>query len=429
MRIGMQTWGSEGDIRPLIALAAGLSSAGHDVTLIVTDIEDRDYSHYGAEFGFALEHLATPVIASQEEIERIGMEIINKSNPIQQSVAIAEKLFRPVEEVMYKAALDLCAKSELVVGHYFHHPIRIAAEKTGVPEVSVLLAHNMIPTRYLCPVGLPDLGKWSYPLLWKIVHAIVNRYFLKPINVLKTREGLPPYSDAMTEAWVSKQLNLVAVSPVLCKRQADWDAHHEVSGFLALPEEETGWVMPEDMKRFLDAGPPPVYMHFGSLMPKSEEERFTLFELFRNAAASAGARAIIQVTQDEYETLQANDQVYFCPPLPHREVFSLCAAVVHHGGAGTTHSTVKAGVPSIVVAHAAEQSFWGMELKRLGMAPSFLHRRKLTARSLAKQIKRVLDTPSKMENARRAGKEMKNENGVQRAVELIDERLGEEKKI
>lgn len=421
MRIGIQTWGSEGDIRPLIALAGGLSSAGHDVTLVATDIEDRDYSRLAKKLGFTIYHLATPVISSPEELERIGFEIISKANPIQQSIAITEHLFRPVEETMYRAALNLCADSDVVVGHYFHHPVRIAAEKTGVPEVSVLLAHNMIPSRHVCPVGLPDLGKWSYPLLWKIVRGIVNRSFLKPVNELKLKEGLLPYSDAMTEAWVSKRLNLVAVSPVLCTRQDDWGEHHRICGFFNVPTEEGAWQMPETLREFLDNGPPPVYMHFGSLMPKSGEERGALFDLFLEAAEQAGCRAIIQVNHEESGSLNGNDRVFYCPPVPHSEVFRRCAAVVHHGGAGTTQSAVRAGAVSVVVAHAAEQSFWGLELKRLGMAPSLLIRRKLTAGALAKQLRVVLDTPSMKENTLRAAQQMEREHGVRRAVELIEE--------
>ena len=109
--------------------------------------------------------------------------------------------------------------------------------------------------------------------------------------------------------------------------------------------------------------------------------------------------------------------------LPHGLVFPKCAAVVHHGGAGTSQAATLAGVSSIVVAHIAEQKSWGAELKRIGVAPGILVRKNLTNKTLANKIKIVLGSLEMQERAKEIGKSMRKEDGVRKAVELINEKF------
>ena len=97
--------------------------------------------------------------------------------------------------------------------------------------------------------------------------------------------------------------------------------------------------------------------------------------------------------------------------------------MVHHGGAGTSQAATQAGVSSIVVAHIAEQKSWGAELKRIGVAPGILVRKNLTSKTLAKKIKTVLGSLEMQERAKEIGKSMRKEDGVRKAVELINEKF------
>jgi UDP:flavonoid glycosyltransferase YjiC (YdhE family) len=103
-------------------------------------------------------------------------------------------------------------------------------------------------------------------------------------------------------------------------------------------------------------------------------------------------------------------------------VFPRCAAVVHHGGAGTTHTALRTGCPS-VVEHAFDQQFWGSELQRLGAAGEVLHRNTLTVDGLASAIQKTIHSDSIQRSAQALGQTMQYENGVQRAIELIEEKF------
>ena len=212
MRIGLQAWGSEGDIRPFTALAAGLVEAGHKVTLAVTDNIGRDYSGLAQRFGYKLVVVPNPQMASAEQVEKVWRQIIELGNPIRQAELVMRYGFDPVRDLMYSAAKSLCAANDAVVGHFFVFPLRIAAEKAGVPIATVNIVHNCLPSAWICPPGLPDLGRWSYPLGWRLVRMMVNRIFLPRINALRTTEGLRPDSDVMTQTWAAERLNLIGVS-------------------------------------------------------------------------------------------------------------------------------------------------------------------------------------------------------------------------
>ena len=423
MRIGIQTWGSEGDIRPFLALSAGLAQAGHRVTLVVTAVEEYNYSPVAERLGFDLKAIATPIVDDIEKFEDIGRLIVYETNPLKQASELFESLFEPYVAQMYQASLTLCETNDLVIGHYFCYPLAIAAEEKGVRCINVLLVYNILETQYAPPLGFPNLGVLSNKLCWKLVSKIISKTLLTYPNRLRTLRGLSPVKDMIRDVWLSKTMNLVAVSPSLCERREDWPDSHKICGFFNLPEDAQHWEMPASLVDFLQSGEAPVYMTFGSLMPQRKSERKAAVELFTRAANLAQCRAIIQVNESEQAVLSAAHNIYYLGRAPHHKIFPQCAAVVHHGGAGTTQSACTAGLPSIVVAHIAEQVFWGKELQKLGLAPSPLHRRTLTAERLAKKIRLVLRSPHMRQSAVQLRRKMAGEDGVKRALAFIGEFL------
>ena len=133
-----------------------------------------------------------------------------------------------------------------------------------------------------------------------------------------------------------------------------------------------------------------------------------------------GCRAIVQVPLDDLSAFEAIRNVFMVNRSPYAEVFPRCAAIVHHGGAGTTQSSLLAGKPSVVVAHMADQSFWGSELKRLGVAGDTLQRKSLTAQKLAREIAFVLNDPTMPKKAAAIGQSMAVEDGVEKAIQIVE---------
>jgi UDP:flavonoid glycosyltransferase YjiC (YdhE family) len=425
MKIGLQAWGSEGDIQPFTALAAGLVEAGHEVTLVVTDNVGRDYSALAKRFGYRLTPVPNPQMPSKEEVEKVWRQIIALGNPIQQAEFVMRYGFDPVMEPMFAAARDLCAESDAVVGHFFVYPLRVAAEKAGVPVATLNIVHNCLPSAKICPPGFLDLGTWSYSLAWRLVRGMVNHIFLPRVNALRTREGLRPDTDVMTQTWAADRLNLIAVSPQICQAPPDWDARHRVCGFLNPPASLMTDDLPMGLDEFLSAGDPPAYFTFGSMMPSSLDYLRETVAIWTEAVRRLGCRAILQIPWSDASVFDSDHRWFKLERAPYHKVFPRCSMVVHHGGAGTTQSALLAGRPSLIVAHVSDQFFWGAELERLGVAGKTLKRKGLNAGKLAVRVAKVLADPTMLSSATALGRRMAGENGVVTAVELIEKHLGD----
>lgn len=418
MKIGLQTWGSDGDIRPLLALAGGLRARGHEVSVVVSSVDNKDYSSYGREMDFAISHVGK-LIYDNKTVRLVMDKIIAAKNPLEQLEIILAYYFYPLISEMFTAAERLCSKNDAIIGHFLHYPVQTAAEKAGKPYATVMFNHGGIYSKHIRLVGVPDLGNWMKPYWWKLFHFLTDRTIGSKVNILRKSVGLPSVNKIADTVWTSERLNLIAETSAICRRPPDWPDYHHVCGFFAIPDSSQKWTIPDKLKHFFEAGPPPVFMTLGSMFsldPLPEIITQTLVQ----AALLAGCRTIIQAPWDNLQNIPDDPRIYKIGNVPHQYIFPYCSAVVHHGGAGTTHSATLYGCPSVVIEHFGDQQFFANELHRLGLAPKALHRKSVTATKLAAALRTVLNTPDMKKKAEEVGALMKKENGVQKAVELIE---------
>ena len=268
--------------------------------------------------------------------------------------------------------------------------------------------------------GFPNLGRWSNSLAWTLAAKAIGRVFVPRVNLLRRREGLAPVKDFITEVASSPLLNIIAASPALCNPMPDWPSHNRMCGFLDVPGQNDGDALPEDLERFFRAGPAPVFMTFGSmLLGDLEFER--ILGVLVDATHRAGCRAIVQASWEEIGGIPETPDVYRLVRAPHARLFPRCAAVVHHGGSGTSHSATLAGCPSIPVTYAYDQTYWARQLHAAGVASSALRRQTLRADDLARKIRETLEMPGIKGRAEELGNRIRDENGVERAVKLIEQ--------
>ena len=421
MKIGIQTWGSHGDIRPFIALAEGLQSSGHTVSLIITSIDSSKYENLLSNTDVNIQLISSPVIPNRKELDQIEDCIFNESNSIKQTQLIIEKLFLPVESEMYQAAYELCKGNNLVIGHFFHYPLKVAAEITSRPYVSVQLVHSAIPSLFYPPSGLPNAGKFGNRLFWWLVKSVLNKNIKKYSDVLRIKHQLKPAKDLMNDVWSSNQLTLIAVSPVVCEHKDDWPENFKVCGFFNMPNLSLEGRVTDKLELFLANGDAPVYITFGSAMLGSSYN--STIDILRDAVKKSSVRTIIQVPNWHERGLTSTDSIFYVDSLPYSVVFPRCVAVVHHGSAGTVQSVLLAGIPSVVVSHTSEQEFWGRELERISVSSKPLSRRKLTSTQLANEIKFVINSDEIKEKAMLVARAMDKEDGVVTAVKLINDKI------
>lgn len=417
MRIGIVTWGSNGDARPFIALAAGLGRRGHDVHLHIASVESRDYRCFSTLDNVTLSQTDVPEPAKEYQLQ-LEEQVMTTANPVKQLNYIVTHFFDPVADELLRVSRELCADCDLVIGHVLVYPLDIAAREHKVPRISVSLA-PLVPSGYIPPVGNISFGVFGNRLLWRLAQWLVLRFLRPRIQAMYRREGHEPPPDIAAEAMDSADLNLLAASPTVIPPPPDWPAHYRVPGFFNIREDSEPWSMPEDLRRFLEAGDKPVFIGFGSMMDVSVRFRDTT-TMIVEAVKLAGCRAIIQSRWDELTDLPEHPDIYRIGSVPHKYLFPLCSLVVHHGGAGTTQSTLLAGCPHLVVSHGMDQDFWAGRLKALGVCIGNLPRRRLRADRLARLIRASLAQPELQQSANEVAQRIAREDGVAAAVELIE---------
>lgn len=411
MRIGLQSWGTDGDLFPFLALAIGLKNAGHEVSLAFTSVDGKSHAQRAEIEGIRYME-ANGGRHANADVDPYS--IAARPGSFLEYSSLLKLFFDPYAEAMFEASETLCKENDLVIGHPVCHTLLTAAQKHNCPRVSLVLTPLVVRSKYVSPIGI-HLGVMLNSMMWWVGDRLSTRLWFKAAKEIRAREGLPPIRSLQGELFTSDVLTLVAASPSLVPQWSDQAENVEVIGFLNLPATDSGWNMPKDLKTFLDAGKAPVFMTFGSCMQFNLEAST---KLMVDAALASGKRTIIQSDWNKLTRPQHPD--IFCIGLvPHSEVFPLCSLMVHHGGAGTTQAALLAGRPSVVVAHGFDQPYWGRLLEKAGAGGQRLMRNGLSADQLAAQIMAVASSASISTNANIIGTAMKQEHGVLRAVEAI----------
>ena len=416
MKIGIQTWGSNGDIRPMLALADGLQKAGHQVSLVVSSIDNHSYHRICEQMGIVYRQVPEHIDFNMKDFAQRSFRM----HPLQWLRALLDEAFFPCEQEIYLAAQQLVADNDYVLGHHFLYPLKLAALQQQKPFFSVTLCHAGIPNPTIPPFSFPDLGCHINKLSWKLLDVVFNWALKKPLSRLWLEARETPPANMLTGLLTSQQLNLVAVDPLFCPSSKHWQPHHQICGFLNLTEDAQHWTIPAKLAEFLDNGTAPVYMTFGSLQQAMPDWSM---ELFFEAVSLAGCRAIIQTSSKRYPADSIINQIYFIGRHPHQPLFKHCVAIIHHGGAGTTHAATRSGCPSVVVPFMDEQLFWARQLQSLGLAGNPLPAKKVTAVALATGIRTILDSKTMQNNAKRASQLMQTNDGIARAVQMLKEQF------
>lgn len=419
MRIGLQSWGTEGDLRPFLALGQELLRRGHEVEFVFTGVEGKDFTALINKAGIKTQIVDDGYfVAHREELARRAREGLLLGGPRKQFERILEDLMDPVADSMLDAARSLASRCDIVVGHFLAHTAAAAAAEHARPYV-LLALQPVFSSAYYPPSGVPSLGGLLNRLTWKLADSVMRAALLHRLNASRTRCGLPALSRFRPAEFGSPRRVLVAVSPSLFSRPRDWQPHLEVCGFLSLEEAAQAWQPAKEVEDFL-AESPTVYLSFGSMFGMDERQTMESVEIFAAALTLAGTRGIVQAPAGVLARAPRQDNVCYIERAPHVQLFPRCSAIVHHGGAGTMQSAVLAGRGSVVVPHAADQFYWAELLYTRGIAAKPLKRPSLAARPLANRIRAVLDDAALPTRAAELATALRKETGAARAADLIE---------
>ncbi len=290
------------------------------------------------------------------------------------------------------------------------------AESSGARHVIALLAPYE-PTR----AGWASLQP-AVPEAWSrrnLASGSIGAWFLGGVLRLpgvRMREllGLPRERRRRVRQVFRDTPTLLGFSPAVVPPPADWPAGHVATGYWLLDTADA----PGDpaLAEFLETGEPPVYVGFGSMSAHDADDTMALI---LEALSRTGRRGVISAGGAGFSSGSLPDGVRVVGSTSHSWLFPHCAAVIHHGGAGTTAAAFVAGVPQGVVAHIGDQPFWGRRVSELGVGAAPIRRHELTADVLTALITEATE-PARAVRARALGEQLRTEDGVSRAVEQLD---------
>ncbi|NLD55456.1 MAG: glycosyltransferase family 1 protein [Burkholderiaceae bacterium] len=408
MRFAVLTYGTEGDARPLAFLCRALVDAGHEALLLA------DSATLGSARSLQVPCVPLSgdirgVLDQEGAIAGVVREGGSLSRAAKALAGIVNRNTVAWTATTKEAASDCDA---LLVGGLAGFIGLSVAEHLGVPAIGLGMI-PITPTREFASPFLPPGRVPSF--LNRSSQALVNRLlwsaFRRETNHARRQVlGLPPRRTL----WQGHPM-LYGISPQLLPPPGDWPSNAHVCGQWIRPLRD--WAAPRELQAFLDAGEPPFYVGFGSMQgfdPRSMRERVI--------EAVAGRRALLNPGWSGMDVGSLPSNFHVVVEAPHDWLFPRVAAVVHHGGSGTSHSACRAGVPSVVLPFAGDQAFWAERLVRIGVSP-----RRLDASAGPGELRRALDEAADAQIRARAadvGRRMREEDGLANAVALVESLVG-----
>lgn len=413
MRIAVIAMGTRGDVQPYIALGLGLKAAGYSVRLLTHENFEQLVRAYELEFcpirGDVQAIMDTPEMH----------DLLEKGN----FLAITSRTAKASQQAAIDWAHDglaACQGMELLIAGVGGLFLSLAlAEKLKLPLLQAYI-FPFTPTKVFPAILFPQVtSKLGGHVNW------LSHHLFRQVVWQGSRSGdrlarqqvlnlpLAPFLGSYHSVYFQQPI-LYGFSPSVVPKPSDWQ-NTSITGYWFL-NEAPDWTPPKALLDFLHRGSPPVYLGFGSMGSRNPKQTA---DLVSKAIELTGQRAIFQSGWGGLSKADLPDTVFMVDSIPHSWLFSRVAAVVHHGGAGTTAAGLRAGVPTIVIPFFGDQPFWGQRVAELGAGLEPIPRKQLTAERLAKAIHRAMTDQFMRQRATDLGAKIRAENGIANAVAIV----------
>lgn len=407
-------WGSRGDVAPLAGVGVRLRDAGHDVTVAAGKV----FAGLLADAGLELRPLAGDMRASAEwehhnAVARDG--VVSRSGG--RMLRAVRQYTRAVNEDV--AGITADSDADIVLFTPLASAAYHVAEARGIPSIGLHLVPQQPTADYPPMIAGRTLGRLGNRTAGRLLRQ-AERPFFNGVNDIRAEHGLPPTTLAATRrAQADRHWPILhGISRHVLPRPADWRPGLDVVGYW-WPPVPPGWTPPDDLVRFLAAGPPPVFVGFGSTNPGNAEQ---LSRTVVTALRQAGHRGVIQAGWADLAT--SDDDMLTIGDTPHQWLFPRMAAVVHAAGAGTTAAGLRAGVPAVPVPMTGDGPFWSYRMRTLGVSPAAIPFRKLTADRLADAVREAVANPTYARRASELAARIDAEDGGAAVLAAVDRLVG-----
>ena len=411
------TIGTQGDIRPCVALGQGLHRAGYPVRIATSANFAELVREAGLEF--------YPLTADFQAMLEADRTITDRALNLRAMARIFRERYASWAANWVEEGLAASEGAGLLIGVSNSTLLAKAlSEAQGIP-FAIARLQPLTPSRELPPMvlsgsrhklpGVLSLGAHHllFQMVWSVMRPAIN-------DIVRPQLGLsryPKYGPYLFRSALHRAKVINGFSKHVLPRPADWPESSQVTGYWFFHQAQ--WRPPEALSEFLAAGPKPVYIGFGSMV-SSNATSFT--ETVLAAVKKSGQRAVLAsgwggLSGDEGPQ---SEQIFFLRHAPHDWLFPRMSAAVHHGGAGTTAAAVRAGIPSVIVPFYGDQPFWARCLNRQGVAPPAVERKTLTTDTLAFALT-ATQHPAMIQKAIALGDAVRAEDGIGEAVRCLHE--------
>ena len=408
MRVSILTVGTRGDVQPLVAFGIGLQGAGHAVR-ICTHPEFRELvTGQGLDFA----PIAAGALSRGRETEegRRWAERQSRWMPtwvglIRDARSVAHQRMRDAEAGTHDAEVIVATNLAQILGWQLAH-------ERGVPLVRALLnapSYWMSRRTNRPAAAAVRQGAWLAARPW------LNRVRREALGL-----GPLPLAEPVGRLDRERQLVLYPFSPSVFPKPTGWGDWTKVTGywFLDTPVDPGP---PDDLRAFVDEGPPPVYMGFATQL---DPDPVATTRVLVDSLRAAGRRGVLLRRREALDGVKLGDDVYALERVPHDWLFPRCAAVVHHAAAGTTAAVLKSGVPSVAVPHNADQFTWARRLAELRVSPPPIGRKAFSREQLEPALIGATTSDVLRESAQALAVRIREEDGVAAAVASFERRFG-----
>ncbi len=417
MRILLVGFGTRGDVQPLLALGKGLQEAGYTITLAAGSNFRELVENAGLDY--ALIRTDMQALMSSDS----GKEWVEGgNNQLKQARTMRKMILEAGAEVgqdLLNAAQDA---DVLVSGLPSFGMLHAIAQHQNKQHITILFA-PLTPTREHAATIQPMIPRTDTFL--NRLSGSIGQYFTHWImrdatNEFRASLGLPPLTFREYAAAYNQRLPVIyGLSPLVLPKAEDWGEQITVTGYWFY-DAPADWQPSPALADFLRAGEAPVYIGFGSMTSSAPEKTA---RIMIEALQQTGKRGIIHSGWAGLNNSDLPDDMHLLDYAPHDWLFPQMAAVIHHGGAGTTAAALRAGVPSAVVPHMSDQPYWGRRVHELGVGTAPISRQNLTSDRLAHMIRALTSDASAREKAAELGRNIRAEDGVGNAVRTFQQLL------
>jgi sterol 3beta-glucosyltransferase len=421
MTITIITVGSRGDVQPYLALALRLQAKGYPVKLAAPTNFETFITQRGV--------LYAPLRADYYQLmDSPEGRALKSGNPIQ----VIQKMSTVVFPLMRRLMDDAWVAAQGADAIIYHPKILVGphlAEALKIPVMAAIAVPILTPTTAFPAVGVlnRDMGGFLNKLSYRAIDAATSG-FGGSIREWRTQTaGISPHSTRVRGNMLDGQPVpvLYFYSPAVVPVPHDWSKTAHVTGYWWL-DRDADWTPPRALQDFLNAGEPPVYIGFGSMVSRNTER---LTQAVIEGVRQSGVRAVLASGWGGLKSQNVPPEVHLLEDAPHDWLFPRMSAVVHHGGAGTTGAGLRAGKPTLVLPFLADQPFWGKRIHTLGVGPEPIPAEKLTANQLAAALRTVTTDATMQRQAKDLGERIRAEDGLGNAVQIIRQMVSSPERV